>query len=73
MDHVFIVQHIHLIDELEDIKIIGIYSSEKKAKLAIKRFSIMPGFRDSIDGFHIDKYKLDADNWVEGYVTVTVQ
>jgi len=31
---------------------------------------LKPGFCDTTEGFSIDPYTLDEDNWTEGYVTV---
>jgi len=83
MKSVFILQHLHILpDDTEDVKIIGIYSSEANAKEALERLKNQPGFCDSPElknphedevttsGFYIDEYKLDSDHWVEGYVTM---
>ena len=79
---VFIVQHLHTINEdEEDIKIIGIYSSREKAFAAITRLKTKSGFKDfhrlidpslddQSDGFYIDKYELDKDDWSEGFFSV---
>jgi hypothetical protein len=29
----------------------------------------LPGFRDYPEGFHIDEYQLDQDQWREGFIT----
>ena len=70
---VFVVQHIHMIgdDGEEDTKMIGVYSNQEKAKEAVKRLQLQPGFRDTPEGFSIDPYTLDEDNWVEGYTSST--
>lgn len=82
MKTVFLVQHLHVIpDECEDIKIIGIYSTEDAALIAIERTKNLIGFADHprlIDpskdeeenGFYIDEVTLDEDRWTEGYITV---
>lgn len=68
---VYIVQHVHEFDDdREDIKLIGIYSSIENAQGAVQRLGDQPGFRDTPEGFEIDTYILDHDNWTEGYVTV---
>ena len=71
---VYIIQHVHeLLDEgrvREDVKFIGVYSTLRKARAATKRLKSQSGFCDSVDGFHIDAYTVDQDNWVEGFVTV---
>ena len=68
----YVLQHVHhLEDDLENIKFIGVYSSEENAMAAIKRLSLTPGFAEAIDGFDISKYEVDKDHWVDGYVDLT--
>ena len=78
---VYLVQHLHLLDGVEDVKIIGIYRSEAAATMAINRVKGQPGFCDfpnivdyakegDDQGFHIRPYDLDSDHWTEGYVTL---
>jgi hypothetical protein len=57
-------------DGTEDVKFIGVYSSRENAEAAIARLSRAPGFLDAPDGFYIDEYHVDQDQWVEGYSTV---
>jgi len=67
---VYIVQHERIISEnVEDIKFIGVYSTKENAQEAVTRLSLQPGFSDTVDGFYIDEYIMDKDNWTEGYVT----
>ena len=71
MRNVYLLEHNHgKPGDLENLKIIGIYASEKKAKMAIKRFERKPGFKKHKHGFHIDKYLIDEDCWASGFVTV---
>jgi len=71
MTSVFVLQHVHSLDDgAEDVKLIGVYSSRQKAQEAVARLAAAPGFSDAPDGFNIDEYRLDQDQWVEGYVTV---
>jgi hypothetical protein len=66
---VFVVHHEYQRDDDRDeIKLIGIYSTEAKAKSAIERLRVLPGFRESPDGFSVDCYPLDADHLAEGLV-----
>lgn len=68
---VFVVQHVHEIDEdHEDVKMIGVYSTEAKAREAVARLSRQPGFRESTAGFEVNRYPLDNDHWPEGFVTL---
>ena len=72
MASVFVVQHVHSREDgVEDVKFIGVYSSREKAQEAVARMGRLPGFADAPDGFHIDEYRVDQDQWVEGYVVVT--
>ena len=69
--YVFVVQHVHeLKEDDEDVKLIGVYSTEESARAAVARLSLQPGFRESASGFHVDRYTVDKDHWAEGFVTV---
>lgn len=68
---VFVLHHTHRQSEnREDVKLIGIYSSEAQAHAAIERMRTLPGFRDVPDGFEISRYPIDQDHWTSGYVTM---
>ena len=67
---VHVLQHVHSFEDgNEDVKFIGVYSSQENAHAAIKRLSQVAGFSEAPDGFQIDEYRLDEDNWVEGYIS----
>ena len=71
MTRVYVLQHVHTADDgAEDVKLIGVYSSRENAQAAITRLVQAPGFSDAPDGFHIDEYQVDKDQWVEGYSTL---
>lgn len=71
MASVFVLQHVHpQEDGVEDVKLIGVYSSREMAEAAVSRLSRLPGFSDTPDGFHIDEYPVDQDQWKDGYVVV---
>ena len=67
MDRAYLLQHEN--PDMEDVKVIGLYSSPSSAAAAIERLRVQPGFRDYPDGFSIDAYELDEDHWVEGFIT----
>jgi hypothetical protein len=71
METVFVLSHIHPLESEKDEKLIGVYRSEEAAKKAIVRAGKLPGFADCPEGFVIDAYELDQDNWTEGYVTLS--
>ena len=51
----------------EEVKFIGVYSSEARANAAVERLRKQPGFRDRPDGFHVDPYDVDKDHWPDGH------
>ncbi len=71
MAYVYIVHHVHeFSDGHEDTKLIGVYTSEEKANGVVERLRASEGFRDHQDGFSVDRYSVDKDNWTEGFVTM---
>jgi hypothetical protein len=69
--NVYVLTHTHdLGDDHEDVKMIGVYESEATARIAISRLGTQPGFSTSPEGFHIDCYELNKDEWTQGFVTV---
>jgi hypothetical protein len=70
MDKVYILQHERpkTEDRMEDVKLIGAYSSEASAQAAIERLRTQPGFREYPNDFTIDAYKIDKDHWIEGFI-----
>ena len=64
---VFVVHHEYLrYDDRDEIKLIGVYSTEAKAKSAIERLRALPGFSEYPDSFSVDCYPIDAEHWIEG-------
>ena len=49
-------------------KLIGAYGSEDDARSAIARIKDQPGFREFPEGFVIDAYTLNHDNWSQGFI-----
>lgn len=54
----------------DDLKILGVYSSEVRANERIQRARELPGFRDEPNCFYINGYTLDQDEWIDGFVTI---
>jgi hypothetical protein len=66
---VYILHHIYDKGlETENVKLIGVYSSRGEAQRAINRLQTQPGFRELVEGFEVEAYTLDEDNWKEGFV-----
>ena len=72
MGNVFVLWHTHFdesLDEGEDVKLIGVYSTKELAENALVRMSKVEGFRDHTAGCEISEYKIDKDNWTAGFIT----
>ena len=74
-EEVFMLWHTHeLTDDFgvhEEVKLIGVFSSEAKAKEAIALVKDQEGFRDfPCTCFEIDKAKIDQIDWADGFCTV---
>jgi hypothetical protein len=68
--NVYMVQHTHVHEDgREDVKILGVYSSEPLAQAAVRRAHALPGFRDLPNGFEVVKIRVDRDEWSEGFKT----
>ena len=68
MKYVFRLTHTQeFIDGREVVRVIGIYSTKKEAENGCAKVSKLPGFKDYIDGFYIERYEINLDHWIEGY------
>lgn len=55
--------------DYEEVKLLGVYSTKLMAEKAIKKYCKLPGFKDyPPECFSIDKYRIDKDNWKDGFV-----
>jgi hypothetical protein len=74
MQYVYLVHHTHVISRNnEDVKLIGVFSSEEKAQEIVKKYENISGFKESKKGFNIDKYQIDAECWTEGFCTIEAE
>lgn len=64
---VYILQHTARIGKDEDVKTIGIYSTEQHAGSAVERVREKPSFREPDGEFNIGPYVLDQDYWADGF------
>ena len=56
--------------KIDEVKIIGIYSSYENAEQVKKEYINKPGFNKfAEDCFYIDEYELNQNNWTEGFFT----
>ena len=68
MEFVYTLDHVYEVDDTEEVKFIGIFSSRKKAQEAISQLRDKPGFRNHPKkAFQINKCKIDRIGWSEGF------
>jgi hypothetical protein len=67
---VYLLQHSYVLNEADETKIIGIYSSREKAEMIVEYYKVKPGFSEHKDDFFIDEYIVDENNWEDGFVTI---
>lgn len=67
MSKVYLLQHSYEQNDIEETKIIGIFSSKEKALEVIERYKILSGFKEYPNDFYIDEYQIDKNHWEEGF------
>jgi hypothetical protein len=66
--YVFLAMHVFRYEDGHDnIRVIGIFSSKRRAQEAIRRLRGKPGFRYRKRAFEISRYVLDLRHWTEGF------
>lgn len=72
MKFAYVLQHSYEVGEdgsFDEVKLIGVYSSKEKAEQVIRRYIILPGFKEHpMECFHISEYEIDKDQWTEGFI-----
>jgi hypothetical protein len=67
---VYIVHHVRKSSGSdEDTKLIGVYSTQLRARHAVDRLQLAEGFKSTPHGFAISCYEVDKDHWTEGFLT----
>lgn len=69
MKKVYIVEHSYELNGCDEIKSIGIFSTEKKAKEAVKKLKKQKGFKKYKKGFNIGPCLIDQIYWDGGFFT----
>jgi hypothetical protein len=66
--YVFLAMHVFRYEDgHENIRVIGIFSSKRRAQEAIRRLREKPGFRYRKRAFEISRYVLDLKHWTAGF------
>ena len=64
MKYVYMLEHSRKVEEdVYDSKLLGFFSTKEKAEQAILEYRPVIGFRDYPDGFKIEIFKVDFDNF----------
>ena len=66
MDKVYLLWHIHPVDE--DEKLIGVFKTREDADAAVLKLRDKPGFKDTLVGFSVDEYHMNRTHWEDGFV-----
>ncbi|MFB6398339.1 hypothetical protein [Polymorphospora lycopeni] len=53
----------------DDLKMLGVYSTEQKAQERIVLARSLPGFREEPNCFLVDRHTIDEARWDDGFVT----
>ncbi|WP_019135302.1 hypothetical protein [Cellulomonas massiliensis] len=53
----------------DDLKMLGVFSSDAAAARAVDHARTLPGFRDEPDCFLVTPHTVDTAMWAEGYVS----
>ena len=69
MEQICLVQHCYEVADFDEVKYIGAYSSEKRAKEAVERLMHLSGFKEfSREHFSLEIYRLNEDaDWKGGF------
>ena len=67
MQDVYLLWHVDDRGDKTDSKLLGVFSSEEKARAWQQEASELPGFRDAPERFLIDRQRLDEPLWEEGF------
>ena len=69
MKSVYLLQHSYEVNGCDETKVIGIYETKEKAEETIEKLKRLPGFERYPDSFCIDKYEINQDHWIEGFIS----
>jgi hypothetical protein len=61
----------HESDDIEDWKLLGVYSTRERARTRSETARLLPGFRLYPNGFLVEEWQLDDDGWSTGFATMT--
>ncbi|NPV90893.1 MAG: hypothetical protein HPY50_08980 [Firmicutes bacterium] len=70
MKTVYVLHHSYEVDDNENVKLIGVYSTKDNAEAAVEKLKPLPGFKDYPDCFCIDEYEIDKDHWTEDFISL---
>ena len=57
----------------DDLKLLGVYSTEAAAQARIEQARTLPGFAAEPDCFFADEWTVDKDHWTDGFVTIPLR
>ncbi len=71
MKSVWLLHHVHEFEDgHEDVKLIGVYTTQKLAQEAQNKVKGQPGFKEYPNGFELSECPLNQLDWPEGFITL---
>ena len=67
MKEVYVLQHSYELNNCDETKFIGVFSSLIEAKNAIEKLKKKEGFKEHKKNFYIDIYPINKIYWEEGF------
>jgi hypothetical protein len=67
MQDVYLLWHVDDRPDKTDSKLLGVFSTEEKARAWQQEASELPGFRDAPERFLVDRQRLDEPLWEDGF------
>ncbi len=67
MKKVYVLQHSYELNNCDETKFIGVFSSLTEAKNAIEKLKKKEGFKQYQKNFYIDIYPINKIYWEEGF------
>jgi hypothetical protein len=70
INSVYKVDHSYELNQCDETKFIGVFSSYDMAQQIVEEYKKLPGFKDHPNDFYIQDYDINVSEWREGFVTI---
>ncbi|MNR53554.1 hypothetical protein D3C85_1735860 [compost metagenome] len=66
---VYCLTHFYDVEDDEEIRYIGIYTTNERAEEVLSELKLKPGFAEHPEDFNIDRFTLNEREWKEGFIS----